>query len=156
MMHGPFGIGFLPPQALFGVEGMDPLIHAIFWSILLNTIVFVFVSLIDFPSPLERLQGAQFVDVFDHSSATSGWTGKAGQSEDLMVMAQRIIGSVQAQRLFQSEAQKQGVAGFLPEPTPEFLERLERELAGSVGAATAHALLALLTRQTVTPTAKVR
>jgi len=141
MQNGPWGIGALRPQALFGIDGMDPLVHAIFWSILLNTIVFVFVSLIDFPSPLERLQGAQFVDVFDHSSATSGWTGKAGQSEDLMVMAQRIIGSVQAQRLFQSEAQKQGVAGFLPEPTPEFLERLERELAGSVGAATAHAMV---------------
>ena len=141
MQHGPWGIGALRPQALFGIDGLDPLVHTIFWSMLLNAVVFVLVSLIDFPSPLERLQGAQFVNVFDHSSATSGWTGKAGQSEDLMVMAQRIIGSVQAQRLFQSEAQKQGVSGFLPEPTPEFLERLERELAGSVGAATAHAMV---------------
>jgi signal transduction histidine kinase len=29
----------------------------------------------------------------------------------------------------------------LPEPTPDLLERLERELAGSVGAATAHAMI---------------
>ncbi len=32
--------------------------------------------------------------------------------------------------------------GYLPEPTPEFLAVLERELAGSVGAATAHAMIA--------------
>jgi signal transduction histidine kinase len=33
------------------------------------------------------------------------------------------------------------VTGYLPDVTPDFLERLERTLAGSVGAATAHAML---------------
>ncbi len=33
----------------------------------------------------------------------------------------------------------------MPEPTPDFLERLERELAGSVGAATAHAMVGQIT-----------
>ncbi|MBT8415421.1 MAG: HAMP domain-containing histidine kinase, partial [Boseongicola sp.] len=40
---------------------------------------------------------------------------------------------------------KQGMQGFLPEVTPDFMERLERELAGSVGAATAHAMIAQIT-----------
>ena len=141
MMHGPFGIGFLRPQALFGVEGMDPLIHAIFWSITLNGLMFVVMSLVTFPSPVERLQGAQFVNVFNHSTGARGWSGKVAQTEDLMIMAQRILGSDQAQNLFQAEVVRQGGAGYLPEPTPEFLERLERELSGSVGAATAHAMI---------------
>jgi Na+/proline symporter/signal transduction histidine kinase len=139
---GPYGLAFLRPQALFGITGMDPLVHAIFWSMILNTASFVLISLITFPSPIERLQGAQFVNVFHHSTAARGWSGKVAQSEDLMVMSQRIIGSEQAQNLFRNEARRQGGVGYLPDPTPEFLERLERELAGSVGAATAHAMIA--------------
>ncbi|WP_204114743.1 ATP-binding protein [Shimia biformata] len=141
MTAGPFGIGWLRPQAFFGIEGLDPLVHAIFWSISLNTFAFVAVSLITFPSPLERLQGAQFVNVFEHSQGPRSWSGSVGQSEDLMIMAQRIIGAREAQALFEREAQRQGVSGFLPEPSPDFLHALERELSGSVGAATAHAMI---------------
>jgi signal transduction histidine kinase len=94
-----------------------------------------------FPTPVERLQGAQFVNVFDHSANPGGWTGSIAQSEDLMVMTQRILGAQDAQALFQREVELQGGTGPLPEPTPAFLERLERELSGSVGAATAHAMI---------------
>ncbi len=142
MLHGPLGIGWLRPQALFGIEGVDPLVHAVFWSMTLNTAVFVTVSLVSFPGPLERLQGAQFVNVFDHSGRAAGWQGGAAEAEDLLIMAQRIIGAGEAQALFQSEAAAQGREGYLPDVTPDFIERLERELTGSVGAATAHAMLA--------------
>ena len=43
--------------------------------------------------------------------------------------------------MFEREAAAQGKTGVLPDPTPAFIETLERELAGSVGAATAHAML---------------
>ncbi|SHH55357.1 ATP-binding protein [Cognatishimia maritima] len=139
--NGPLGIGWLRPQSLFGISGMDPLIHAIFWSILLNALAFFFVSLVTFPSPLERLQGAQFVNIFEHSSQAPSWTGGVAKSEDLMIMAQRILGAREAQVLFAEQAKKQGVQGLLPEPDPAFLFVLERELSGSVGAATAHAMI---------------
>ena len=139
--QGPFGIGWLRPQALFGIEGMDPMVHTVMWSIFLNTIAFCVASLLSFPSPLERLQGAQFVNVFDHSVAPRGWSGSVAQSEDLMIMTQRILGIGPAQAFFQAEAEHQGGRSHLPEPTPGFLNRLERELSGSVGAATAHAMI---------------
>ncbi len=140
--YGPFGWGWLRPQALFGIEGIDPMVHSVMWSLSLNTIGFCVASLLSFPSPLERLQGAQFVNVFDHSAAPQGWTGSVAQSEDLMIMTQRILGAGPAQEFFQAEAERQnGRAGRLPEPTPGFLQRLERELGGSVGAATAHAMI---------------
>ena len=140
--NGPFGWGFLRPQALFGIEGIDPMVHSVMWSLMLNTIGFCVASLLSFPSPLERLQGAQFVNVFDHSVAPQGWTGSVAQSEDLMIMTQRILGTVPAQEFFQAEVERQnGRPGRLPEPTPGFLQRLERELSGSVGAATAHAMI---------------
>ncbi|MEO1639900.1 MAG: sensor histidine kinase [Pseudomonadota bacterium] len=141
---GPFGLDWLRPQALFGVEGLDPLVHGVLWSMLLNTAMFIIGSLLSVPNPLERLQGAQFVNVFDHSTAAPAWTSAAAEAEDLLIMSQRIIGGAEAQAFFQRETQRQGKSGYLPEVTPEFVESLERELAGSVGAATAHAMIGQL------------
>ncbi|WP_300034778.1 ATP-binding protein [uncultured Roseobacter sp.] len=138
---GLWGIGWLNPQALFGIAGLDPTVHAVFWSLSLNVLGFAVFSLISFPLPLERLQGAQFVNVFDHSGQARGWHASFAESEDLLIMAQRILGAEEARHLFETQTRAQGMPGHLPEPTPDFLQRLERELAGSVGAATAHAMI---------------
>lgn len=138
---GPFGLGWLRPEALFGIEGLDPLMHATFWSILLNLAAFVAGSLFSFPRPLERLQGAQFVNVLEQTVGSEPRRISPARAEDLLIMSQRILGPSQAQSIFQRAAEAQGKAGFLPEVTPAFLVELERDLAGSVGAATAHAML---------------
>ncbi len=149
MAEGPFGIEWLRPHALFGVVGLDPLLHALFWSLSLNALAFIAGSLVSFPSPVERVQSAQFVNVFDlgqgdEAPGARGWSREAAENEaeDLLAMSQRILGAAEAQSFFESEARRQGKEGFLPDPTPEFLDRLERELSGSVGAATAHAMIA--------------
>lgn len=140
--HGLFGLSWLRPRALFGAEGMDPVIHALMWSMLLNLAAFLLGSLLSFPLPLERLQGAQFVNAVERSGMPAGWSGGMARSEDLLIMAQRIMGAHEAQALFADAARRQGVAGYLPEPGPDFIQELERALAGSVGAATAHAMIA--------------
>jgi Na+/proline symporter/nitrogen-specific signal transduction histidine kinase len=145
LAEGPFGIALLRPQALFGIEGLDPVVHAVLWSLLLNTAGFILGSLLSFPKPIERLQGASFVNVYRYSDATRSGGATLGEAEDLLVMAQRIIGQQEAQALFQSEARTQGKRGFLPDVTPAFLQTLERRLSGSVGAATAHAMVGQIT-----------
>ena len=138
---GPLGLGGLRPEALFGFRFDDNLMHATFWSLLGNTLAFVVASLFSDAAPLERLQGAQFVSAQRAGAGQRSRLQGSAQSEDLMVMTQRILGAAEAQALFLREARDQGGAGSLPAPTPEFLQRLERELAGSVGAATAHAMV---------------
>ena len=87
---GLFGLGWLRPQALFGVEGMDPLLHAVFWSMVLNTAAFILGSLVTFPGPVERLQGAAFVNVFDTGNAgPRPWTRGRAEPEALLVMSLR-------------------------------------------------------------------
>ena len=142
---GPFGIGWLRPGALFGIGGIDPVLHTVLWSILLNAGCFILGSLITFPSPMERLQGAQFVNVFDHSVGAGRWQQSSATAEDLLIMAQRILGPAEAQALFRAHAAGQGKAGYLPDVTPGFVDLLERELSGSVGAATAHAMVSQIT-----------
>ncbi|MBN2629571.1 MAG: sodium:solute symporter [Rhodobacteraceae bacterium] len=150
--EGPWGLDWLRPRALFGVGAMDPLIHALFWSMTLNTAAFLIGSLFTFPGPVERMQGAAFVHVFDTAAANPrGWQRGVAEPEDLLVMSQRIMGDEDALAFFEAEAKDQGKAGYLPDPSPLFMARLERRLAGSVGAATAHAMMSQLAgRATVT------
>ena len=145
MLDGPYGLTWLRPQGLFGTAGMDPLVHSVFWSMIFNVGMFLLGSFISFPKPLERLQGAQFANVLKDPSSARAWTATEAAAEDLLMMAQRIIGANEAQNFFQAEAARQEKEGYLPEVTPQFVERLERELAGSVGAATAHAMVGQLT-----------
>ncbi len=145
MENGPFGIQWLSPLTPLGLAEADPLLTAMVLSLGVNTFLFTLVSLITFPTPLERLQGAQFVNVFDHSAPVLGWQGGAAAADDLLTMAQRILGTGRAGRMFQQAAAKQGRGQGLPDPDPDFLKMLERELAGSVGAATAHAMVYQIT-----------
>jgi len=137
----------LRPQALIGLGGLDPLVHSTLVSILFNTLAFVIVSLVSFPTPMERLQGANFIHIFERSDGAVGPTGGQAEAEDLLVMAQRLLGAGQAQTLFQRAALQQGKTGYLPDPTPDFVALLERELAGSVGAAASHAMMAQINGQ---------
>ncbi|MGL4235456.1 ATP-binding protein [Tabrizicola sp.] len=149
--EGLFGLSWLRPQALFGTETMDPLVHALFWSMALNVIAFCLGSLLTFPGPVERLQGAAFVNVFDGAVGPQRWARGDAEPEALLTMAQRILGEDAALTLFQTAARTQGKEGFLPDPTPAFLDSLEARLSGSVGAATAHAMISqLVGRATVT------
>jgi len=83
--------------------------------------------------------------MFTRERGARSWASSGAGAEELLVMAQRIVGGRDAQALFEAEAADQGKEGYLPEVTPEFLERLERMLAGSVGGATAHAMVAQIT-----------
>jgi Na+/proline symporter/nitrogen-specific signal transduction histidine kinase len=149
--QGLFGLSWLRPQALFGTEGMDPMIHALFWSLTLNVIALCLGSLLTFPGPLERLQGAAFVNVFEGAVGPQRWARGQAEPEALLTMAQRILGEDAALALFQDAARDQGKDGFLPDPTPNFLDTLEARLSGFVGAATAHAMISqLVGRATVT------
>ena len=149
--QGLFGVAWLRPLALFGTEAMDPMIHALFWSLSLNSIAFCIGSLLTFPGPVERLQGAAFVNVFDGTVGPQAWARGRAEPEALLTMAQRILGEDEALALFQNAARGQGKEGFLPDPTPVFLDSLEARFSGSVGAATAHAMISqLVGRATVT------
>lgn len=141
MQNGLFGLALLRPEALFGITSLDPLIHAIFWTMLANTTVYIVASACSFPSPLERLQSAEFVNAFEVHINTRGRGQSRAEAEDILVMTQRIIGGREAQNLFVQEAKNQGKDGYLPDMTPQFIEDVERRLAGSVGAATAHAMM---------------
>jgi len=142
LRDGPAGIAALRPQALLGLDGLDPLVHAVVWSVGLNALAFVVVSSLTRPNALERFQATVFVDVYRAAGgAPSSVVVGTAASEDLFLLARRILGDDFARSLFDEMAAAQGRSGGLPDPTDAVIGRLERELSGSIGAASAHALV---------------
>jgi len=144
--HGAFGIALLRPEALFGLTDMDPLVHALFWSLSINTGLFILVSLASQPDPLEHVQGRLFIDVFDDESlyATS-YIQRSATGRDLFVLAQRTLGADAAHQLFARMSGQQDASRHHPVVDDAFIDRLERQLAGSVGAASARAMISQVT-----------
>ena len=142
MAEGPWGLAFLRPEALFGLSGLDPLVHAVFWSLFLNAATLIVVSLCTRQSALERIQATLFVDVFRRppDSQPIFMQGSAA-ANDLFFVAERVLGWERAYALFESMARESGTTVRQHEMTPEFIGRVERELASSIGAASAHVLL---------------
>jgi Na+/proline symporter/nitrogen-specific signal transduction histidine kinase len=142
LAQGPWAIGWLRPQAMLGLDGLDPLAHAAFWSLAANILILTIGSLLTSQSPLERLQSSIFVDVFKHGPPARGnFVLGSATANDLFFVVERVLGERRAAALFETEARDAGVDPDRLEPSPEFIGRLERELAGSIGAASAHVML---------------
>lgn len=139
---GPWGVAALRPQALFGAVGVDPLVHSLFWSLGINIALFVLVSLMRDQKPLERLQATLFIDVFRNPADNEArFIRRSAAIDDLYILAQRILGTEQAHRVFRDFARQQGSRDDLPQPDTEFIAHLERQLAGGIGAASARVMV---------------
>lgn len=142
MLEGPWGISWLRPEALFGLDDFDPLTHAVLWSLSINIVVLIVGSLLATQSTLERIQANLFVDVFRRGNVTPrNFMRGAATANDLYFVAERVLGERRAAALFEAAARESGVTPTMLDPSPEFIGRLERELAGSIGAASAHVML---------------
>lgn len=140
--QGPFGMALLKPYQLFGLEGLEPLAHAVFWSMLANLGGLVLVSLFSERSALERLQAELFVDVFKHSGSGAPamvWRGTASSTE-LRGLLARFLGTRQADRFM---ARYQG-GGSIRRPGADarLVQHAERLLAGAIGSASARVMVA--------------
>ncbi len=131
---------------------------AVLISLGVNMGLFIILSLVTLPDPQERLQGLSFVHAVAPDTAavtTPPRPDGAIRAEALLTLARRIWGGDEALHFFRAEAEQQGKSGFLPDVSAGFLSRLERRLAGSVGAATAHAMLSQFAGQRPTSMAEL-
>ncbi len=93
---GPIGITLLKPNALFGLEGLDPISHATIWTMIANVGLFVGVSLMTSQSMIERSQAVQFVDIFKQTGEGGRiWRGRATIGDIRQLLA-RFIGETRA------------------------------------------------------------
>ena len=152
LSDGPFGLALLRPEQLFGLVGLDSLTHALLWSLLANIGLFVAVSLARVPSAREMQQALRFVDVFRHdreagSATTVRWRAQAPLAE-LRQLATRFLGADAAERLFAGYALKTGASrADRITPDAQLVSLVEKQLAGAIGSASAHAVVATVVEE---------
>ncbi len=145
---GPAGIGALKPYELFGLSGLDPISHSLFWSMLVNLGLYIGVSLLTRQSMVERGQAVLFVDVFKRTGGGSRvWRGLASV-RDLRDLVARFIGQNRSDVTFKAHARSRGLS--LIENTQvdaEWVRFAERQLAGVIGAASARVMVATVVEE---------
>jgi PAS domain S-box-containing protein len=142
--EGPFGLAWLSPYALFGLNGLDPVTHGTLWSLGANIVCFVGVSLLTVPRLMERRQAAAFVGgdgggLLPASTERIKGSAKVG---DLKILAERFIGRDKAAAAFAAHLRKRGLPfaeGIRADP--QVLELTERLLSGAMGASAARTVL---------------
>ncbi len=144
LTEGPFGIELLRPHHLFGLQGFDPIGHALFWSIFLNAGFYVSISLFSKPTALEYSQASLFVDVFRYTDVrgiSSTWQGGAS-SKELHSLLRRFLGKRKADEAFTIYAKRHKINWKQAlEADADFVNYAEQLLAGAIGAATARVMI---------------
>ncbi len=144
--EGPFGIGLFRPRMLFNLA-FDPLTHGVIWSLLANSAVYVAVSLIRAPTPVERMQAAIFV-ARDIPLATAPgfrlWRTAVTVGEVEATVA-RYLGAERTSRAFAEAAALREVAhDRKSEADIRMLRFAEHLLASAVGTASSRLVMGLL------------
>jgi signal transduction histidine kinase/Na+/proline symporter len=147
LTQGPFGLGWLRPEQLFGVE-MGFWSNTVFWSLASNLGAFALVSLATRPSALEAVQAERFVDVFARERASAGAPVDQGLTpERLEALVAKFVGRDKAGEAFAAFYAARGLGDGRPLSEVERAELLrfaERTLSGAVGTASAQAILETL------------
>jgi Na+/proline symporter/signal transduction histidine kinase len=143
---GPFGLGWLRPEQLFGVVGLGFWAHTVFWSLAFNVAAFALVSLYTHPSPLENAQAERFVGISQRESPRlPPALGVQGLTpERIEELVAKFMGRDKTQVAFRTFFQARGIAdahALTETDRRELLQFAEQTLSGAVGTASAQAIL---------------
>src|SRR5471030_973524 len=148
LQQGPFGLHALRPQALLGVD-LPPLMHGVLWSLSLNILTYIVLSLLRQPSSIERLQAEVFVpnDLTPMTPAFRRWRTTVTVQDILSTVAQ-YLGPDRARESFEAFATTHRV-DLEPGAAADFelLQHAEHLIASSIGAASSRLVMSLLLRK---------
>ncbi|MDD3353477.1 sensor histidine kinase [Zoogloea sp.] len=147
--EGVFGLEALRPYHLLGMEGLDPIAHSLFWSLLVNVGACVCVSLWRRPSAVEAGQATLFVDVFKQTrpAGDAFWRASAHVA-DLLPLIGRFIGPERARQAFAEYARSRGVADMQDlQADAGLVHFAETTLAGAIGSASARVMVASVVKE---------
>jgi Na+/proline symporter/signal transduction histidine kinase len=148
LQHGPFGIAALRPQALFGAD-LPPLMHGALWSLSLNILTYVVLSLARQPLSIERLQADFFVpDALAPIAPTFRRWRTTVTVQDIQSTVAQYLGPDRARQAFDAFAANHHTALDPTAPADfELLQHAEHLIASSIGAASSRLVMSLLLRK---------
>jgi Na+/proline symporter/signal transduction histidine kinase len=148
LQHGPFGIEALRPQALFRAD-LPPLLHGVLWSLSLNLLTYVGLSLARQPFSIERLQADLFVP---NAIAPIAPTFRRWRTtvtvQDIQSTVAQYLGPERARNSFEAFAATHRTSLEPAAPADfELLQHAEHLIASSIGAASSRLVMSLLLRK---------
>ncbi|MBI5520252.1 MAG: PAS domain S-box protein [Desulfovibrio sp.] len=149
LREGLLGLSLLKPEALFGLSGLDPVAHSVFWTLLFNGGLYVLVSLFTRQSPEEAAVLEEFVGLPEAAGRRAG-----PLAEDVVVLSEKrrlleeplreYMPRDQARAIINDSVRTLRLAGR-PRISVTALAALyaevEKAFSGVVGAAAAHKAL---------------
>ena len=145
--NGPWQLALFKPNALFGLEGLDPISHATLWSLAANVACFVVFSLLGGQTTVERNQAAAFADGVVRDTVPKLSSRVVVRLDDLRALARRFVGAARGETAFDGYLAAR-MSGSGPRLDPSGLVDLdsirftENLLAGAIGAASARVVIA--------------
>ncbi|NVN89867.1 MAG: SpoIIE family protein phosphatase [Desulfuromonadales bacterium] len=147
--NGPFNISLLKPTALFGLTGMDPWTHSLYWSMFFNVGSYVICSIVLSQDERERDQIKKFFGTFElerrkrHQVETRRLSKPVTITQFVSLLA-KFIGNQEAQQAiteYRSDRDIDDKGNVSESELPNLKRFTEKTLAGSVGAAAAGAIV---------------
>ncbi len=147
--QGLWGISWLRPYALFGLEGYDPITHSLIWSMVINTWFYIYFSLGSTARLTDRIQAAHFTQTFlaQQPKPRIPWWSTSEVGE-LRLLAERYIGKASTQKAFAEYArEKETDLSPSEQADSELVRFTEHLLAGAIGASSARLVITSMLRK---------
>ncbi len=140
LVDGPWGVSWLMPEALLGVRGLDPISHAVFWSLLLNVGLFAAGSIFSKDQP-EKDAFPEQDDIHRAQGRVCTLVSKAGKLALYRNLLESYfppdqVETVLAEILAELDLDQREDISILQ--LAELHSHLEKILAGALGSAAAH------------------
>lgn len=137
------GNTFLQPFQLFGLDYLEPIPHALFWSMLVNTFLYIVISVSFKANYRERNYAEMFVDIdkyiVNHENAFV-WKGTAYVS-DIQKVLKRFLGEERTNRALSLFKTKYNIAPDDIMADARLIKFAENLLTGHIGTASAKILI---------------
>ena len=149
IQEGPWGIALLKPFELFGLDYLEPIPHAVFWSLFFNVICYAAISVSFKGNYRERNYAEMFVDIdkyiTNHEDAFV-WKGTAYIS-DIQKVLQRFLGEERTKRAMTIFNLKYNIDKNITTADARFIKFAENLLTGHIGTASAKILISSVVKE---------
>ena len=152
LTDGPWGLAFLRPQALFGID-LPPLVHGVLLSLACNLACYIGCSLSRRPQAIERMQADLFVPstlspILAPRAPSFRLRRASITVEELIATVARYLGAERTRELFKNFAAARRIGlDAHSEADIALLQYGEYLLASAIGAASSRLVLSLLIRK---------
>ncbi len=150
--HGEIIYVFKPIFEFFGpikIQSFDSISNAAFWSLMVNSLFYIGVSINTTASQAEKKQAFLFVDIFNFSDGHSlpqTWRGKANIKTMTDLLAS-FLGRKTATQTLQNYCIENQISSETEEVNPMLVGFVENQISGMIGSSSAKMLMASITHE---------